>query len=326
MILLCGIPTESPLAMVQDALQDLGAPLVVFNQRQTAAARLDFTVQAGRVTGEFILDGESWQLESFDGIYTRLMEDSLLPEICSEAGDSPARAHSRQLHEALMRWCEVTPARVVNRAGMMGSNCSKPYQGQFVSLHGFLVPETLVTNDPGLVREFRAEHGKIIFKSLSGVRSIVRQLEDADLERLEDIRWCPVQFQELVSGTDVRVHTVGSEVFATAVRSSAVDYRYGIRDGLPASLKAIELDADLARRCVALSKSLGLAFAGIDLRVTPDGRVYCFEVNPSPAFSYYEAHTGQPIARAVARYLCGKALDGSPVSGASVSQPDGARA
>jgi hypothetical protein len=28
-------------------------------------------------------------------------------------------------------------------------------------------------------------------------------------------------------------------------------------------------------------------------------------VNPSPAFSYYESHTRQPIARAVARYLCG---------------------
>jgi hypothetical protein len=30
-------------------------------------------------------------------------------------------------------------------------------------------------------------------------------------------------------------------------------------------------------------------------------------VNPSPAFSYYEAHTGQPIAQAIARYLAGEA-------------------
>jgi hypothetical protein len=29
------------------------------------------------------------------------------------------------------------------------------------------------------------------------------------------------------------------------------------------------------------------------------------EANPCPAYSYYEAHTGQPIARAVARYLAG---------------------
>ena len=34
-----------------------------------------------------------------------------------------------------------------------------------------------------------------------------------------------------------------------------------------------------------------LEFAGIDLKVTPDNEVYCFEVNPCPAFSYYENNT-----------------------------------
>jgi hypothetical protein len=28
-------------------------------------------------------------------------------------------------------------------------------------------------------------------------------------------------------------------------------------------------------------------------------------VNPCPGFSYFEAHTGQPIARAVAQWLAG---------------------
>ena len=57
---------------------------------------------------------------------------------------------------------------------------------------------------------------------------------------------------------------------------------------------------------MALARGLGLPFAGIDLKVAPDGRVVCFEVNPSPGFSYYEANTGQPIAAAVAEYLaCG---------------------
>jgi hypothetical protein len=36
-----------------------------------------------------------------------------------------------------------------------------------------------------------------------------------------------------------------------------------------------------------------------------DGGVYCFEVNPSPAYSYFQAHTHQPIAAAVARLLVG---------------------
>ena len=48
-----------------------------------------------------------------------------------------------------------------------------------------------------------------------------------------------------------------------------------------------------------------LDFAGIDLRITPDGETYCFEVNPSPAYSAFEEATGQPISLALARYLAG---------------------
>jgi len=44
--------------------------------------------------------------------------------------------------------------------------------------------------------------------------------------------------------------------------------------------------------------------------VTPDREVYCFEVNPCPAFSYFEANTGQPIADAVAKHLAGAPLVG----------------
>jgi glutathione synthase/RimK-type ligase-like ATP-grasp enzyme len=168
------------------------------------------------------------------------------------------------------------------------------------------VPETLITNDPELVRAFRARHGRVIYKSISGVRSIVQTLTDEDMTRIENIRWCPTQFQAFVEGTNVRVHTVGDRVFATAIKTEATDYRYAQRQsGDHAELRPVDLSDDLAEMCVKLSAGLGLAFAGIDLKITPENYVYCFEVNPSPAFSYYESQTGQPISQAVADYLSG---------------------
>jgi glutathione synthase/RimK-type ligase-like ATP-grasp enzyme len=68
-------------------------------------------------------------------------------------------------------------------------------------------------------------------------------------------------------------------------------------------LREVELSAELASRCVSLTRALGLVFAGIDLKITPDDRVVCFEVNPSPAYSYYESHSGQAISSAVAYCL-----------------------
>jgi glutathione synthase/RimK-type ligase-like ATP-grasp enzyme len=188
----------------------------------------------------------------------------------------------------------------------MGSNFSKPFQAQLIKRYGFEVPETLITNDPDLVRAFRARHGRIIYKSISGVRSIVQTLTDEDMLRIDNIRWCPTQFQAFVEGTNVRVHTVGDKVFATGINTDATDYRYAHRQsGDHAELRPVELSDDLAEMCVKLSAGLGLAFAGIDLKITPENSVYCFEVNPSPAFSYYESQTDQPISRAVADYLSG---------------------
>ena len=67
------------------------------------------------------------------------------------------------------------------------------------------------------------------------------------------------------------------------------------------------LDSALAGKCRDLAHGLGLLAAGVDLRLTPDGEWFCFEVNPSPAFTYYESATGQPMAEAMAELLIGGA-------------------
>lgn len=310
MILVCGIPTEDPLAMVSSALRDLKAHVVVLNQREFAEIQLAVSV-SDCATGWLHIGNASYRAEEFEGIYVRFMDDRLLPELTGEPNDSPLRQHCRALHDALTQWMEVSDARVLNRPSSMASNNSKPFQAQLIRRCGLEVPETLITNDPDLAREFRARHGSVIYKSLSGVRSIVTELTDADDARLELLRWCPTQFQEFVDGENIRVHVVGTRTFATRVRSDAVDYRYAARQvGTPAELEAYELPSECEERCVTLAAQLGLPFAGIDLKVRPDGRVYCFEVNPSPGFSYYEANTGQPIARAVAEYLAGRDHDG----------------
>lgn len=306
MILLCGIPSEPPLEFVKQRLDDMGEAYVIFNQRCFNDMKIEFRINRGQVDGTFQQDGMEYDLNSFQGVYLRLMDDQILPELKGEASNSPKRLYCRSLHDALVRWCEIAPGRVVNRIGAMGSNFSKPYQAQLIAQVGFETPETIITNDPDLVLEFRNRHKRVIYKSISGVRSIVQTLEDNDLKRLDSIRWCPTQFQEFVEGNNTRVHTIGTEVFATEIVSDATDYRYAAQQvGDTANLRAVEIPEDLAKKCIALAQALGLAFAGIDLKITPEGRVYCLEVNPCPAYSYYEANTGQQISRAVANYLAG---------------------
>jgi glutathione synthase/RimK-type ligase-like ATP-grasp enzyme len=306
MVLLCGIPSERPLAMVRERLEEHRTPHLMLSQRRFADTTFRFEIAGGRLTGEFAIDGRRYSLDDVTAVYTRLMDDQALPELSGEHQGSPLRLRAHAWHAAVSRWYEIAPIRIVNRAASMASNASKPFQAQQIVKHGLLVPETLVTSDPAEARAFRETYGTIVFKSTSGVRSIVRIFDDDDLGRLDDIRACPVQFQQYIPGDNLRVHTVGSEVFATKIATGATDYRYAQRqEGEAAALCAVKISDDLRQQCLALARDLDLPFAGIDLKVTPDDEVYCFEVNPSPAFSYYESHTGQPIAAALARYLAG---------------------
>jgi len=304
MILLCGIPSEPPLAMVASALQQSRVHYFVLNQRAVEQAHIEFTLRGGHAYGWLEYGNASYRLEDFQGVYLRLMDELSVPEVAQSPPDSELRIHARRFHESIAAWLEVTDSKVVNRPSAMASNNSKPFQAQLIRRYGLCVPETLITNDPELVLEFRRKHGRIIYKSISGARSIVQTLEDKDVGRLEKIRWCATQFQQYIEGVDIRVHTVGRQVFATRIVSGAVDYRYAQSQvGESAELEAWELPPEIARSCVAVAEGLGLPFAGLDLKITPSGRAFCFEVNPCPGFSYYEASAGQPIAMAVAEYL-----------------------
>jgi glutathione synthase/RimK-type ligase-like ATP-grasp enzyme len=168
-----------------------------------------------------------------------------------------------------------------------------------------LTPPTLVTNDPDEVLTFYEEcHREVIYKSLSGIRSIVRRLEPDQLSRLPLLRHGPAQFQSFIRGDDVRVHTVGDEAFATLIRSEAVDYRYARHEGRDVTMEPTSLPSEIVDSCLQMARVLDLLLTGIDLKKTPEGDYYCFEVNPSPGFLYYEKHSGQPISMAIADLLC----------------------
>ncbi|WP_231935263.1 ATP-grasp domain-containing protein [Micromonospora viridifaciens] len=290
--------------MVTAALDELGLPFTTLHQRRFADAMLDLEIVDGQVRGQMLIDGRIIDCADVSGIYTRLMDWRVLPELAAATGS--VLRHCQRWHEVLTSWIEIAPGCVMNRAAATASNQSKPYQAQLIRRAGFRVPETLVTNDPELVRHFRAVHGQVVYKSISGTRSIVRMLDDRALRRLPLVRWCPVQFQRYVTGTNVRVHAVAGQLFATRIETDRVDYRYAGQDGGSVRLTPDVLSDGLSERCLALVDQLGLELAGIDLLLADDGETYCFEVNPSPAYSFYEHLTGQPIARAIALSLGGR--------------------
>lgn len=308
MILICGIPSEGPAAATIAAAEEMGVEHVVLNQREVEKWSLELDLEGEMLGGALRGPGGEWGVGEFSGAYLRSVEPAALPEV-GDPPDPELLARAESFARAVHAWLEIAPFRVVNRLGPSGSNMSKPYQGQLIAESGLLVPPTTVTNDPSEVRRFVAAHRRVIYKSVSSARSIVRELNGERARDIDRVRHLPTQFQALIPGVDIRVHIVGPAVFATEVRSEAVDYRYAARDEKGLWMLPAELPAEIERRCLALSRTLELPVCGIDLRRTPDGEWYCFEVNPSPAYSFYEDVGGQPIARALVEYLSGAAAE-----------------
>ncbi len=297
MILLYGWADDRPLQLVAERLTERGEPFVFVDQAVLGHATVHLTLDDRGVHGTVRLPGQWFEIDEISAVYNRPLG---LPRL-----DPATLRRAERNHLALLAWLDVTEARVVNRLDPAHSNNSKPLQAQLIGEHGFDVPTTLVTNDPDEVRRFVAECGTVIYKSTSGVRSIVQRLGELSSvgETLERVRHLPTQFQAHVPGTDVRVHVVGERAFPVEIVTDGDDYRYAGARGGSSTLSAIEIPPRIAAACVELAAALGLPLAGIDLRRRPDGGWVCFEVNPMPAFSWFESASGAPISAAVAELL-----------------------
>lgn len=277
-VLAWGLGGDPPFDAVVAALARRRVPTLVADQACRAPWRIE---DAAFAAPALRIGGAVHSLGDIGAAFVRPLRELTAPEC------------------ALADGLESTAALVMNRLRAAGSNDSKPYQAARIAAAGFETPPTIATTDPQEARRFLALHPRAICKSLSAHRSIVRRIDEASLERLSAVANCPTQFQEFIEGEDYRAHVIGPRVVTTRIECDADDYRYAAPDGRPPRLVAASLPVEIEERCVALTRRLGLALSGIDLRRARDGRWYCFEVNPSPAFTYYEAGSAYSIAELI---------------------------
>jgi hypothetical protein len=304
MILVCGGLADGVTELVCSRLEHSGYPYRLLDlAHYPAGHRLALRWTGDGPAGTIAGPGWALDLDDLTGVYVRFLgAEGRVP---LEGDAEAASALQLEADAGLLALLETLRCPVVNRAGGAMSNNSKPYQALLLRRAGLGVPATLVTSDPAAARAFQDEHGDVIYKSASGIRSIVRRVGQRQQARFDFLRDGPAQFQAFVPGCNVRVHTVGDTVFATRIETEAVDYRYAHLDGLDVVMTAVTLPEAVSDACLRVARDLDLLFAGIDLKETPDGDFVCFEVNPCPGFIYYERHTGQPISAALADLLTG---------------------
>jgi glutathione synthase/RimK-type ligase-like ATP-grasp enzyme len=299
MILLWGIQDDAPMGMVMQDLIHAGADFIFLDQHDIFSDDIEYSfdhdfgerciissktrmIDLNEMTVAYL---RPYNFREFESAKNKTMDDPLIQR---------AAAFEMQLIACL----NASDAIITNRSDPSSTNNSKPYQLSLIRKTGFKIPETFISNDNQAVKNFLLGNPSSIYKSISGVRSIVSQVENAQLEYLQDVSWCPTLFQKLIPGTNYRVHIIGDGVFALRIHSDRLDYRYG-----NTTMISEELLDGIAAKCRALNALLGLHFSGIDLIRTQEDEWYCLEVNPSPAYSYFQYKSGEPISQALCAFL-----------------------
>lgn len=185
---------------------------------------------------------------------------------------------------------------------------------------GFQIPRTIVTNDPGLAREFvkslRDEGKEISIKRLANSRMSFpfefsfwnRRIPDNLLEEVcSAVKAAPTMLQEYVQKkVELRVVMIGDQHFCSIIhsqetRNSNEDWREGQFEGL--RQERGELPNSIAQMCKALLQQLNLVFGAFDFIVTPDDRYVFLEVNPTGQWLWMETELNFPISATFADML-----------------------
>jgi glutathione synthase/RimK-type ligase-like ATP-grasp enzyme len=177
----------------------------------------------------------------------------------------------------------------------------KPFQIALLAAAGLPVPETLWTNDAAEVPVF-AEGRRVAYKPVSG-GAATKELGEQDFEpaRLARVANCPVTFQQLVPGEDLRVFVLDGRplaAFRIEVEEGALDYRQNEQ-----RIESVPLSPDLAELARRATEVIGLRFTGMDLKRASDGSWRILELNPSPMFLGFDQRAGTDILGALADAL-----------------------
>lgn len=185
----------------------------------------------------------------------------------------------------------------------------KPAQLSAAQRCGFVLPSTVITNDPDEARSFADDQpGGVVYKPLWNTSYRVDGLPHSVwvrtvyAEEITDaVSVCPHMFQaEVAKAFDARVTAVGGEFFGVRIDSPDLDWRRR-QDVMACS--PLEVPAPVARAVAAYLAEFRLVYGAFDFAVTPAGVWHFLECNPNGQWAWQPPETTGAIARAIADQL-----------------------
>lgn len=178
---------------------------------------------------------------------------------------------------------------------------NKILQSKIACNVGFLVPNSMMTNDPEAAKKFIKIHNKCCIKPLN--ESILNNDENSyiaytaiinksDINNIDKIKHFPIFVQQYIDKEyELRITVIGDKVIPVAIhsqtnKSTKIDWRVG--NCKKVKYTKIEIPDAVSRKCLAIVKTFGLKFSSMDLIFSKDGKYYFLDLNPNGQWAWID--------------------------------------
>lgn len=198
-------------------------------------------------------------------------------------------------------------ARWINNPNDTFKAENKLLQLKYARKVGFLIPETIVTND----NDYTFESKKAI-KSLDTAIFTIKDQEaflytnilSYNEYKEYDVSLCPIVIQEnLHPKIDYRVTVIGEKVYAVKIvaNNKGIDGDWR-KQKENIFFEPVILPKDVKIKCIEILKKFNLLFGGIDL-IYYKNNYYFIEVNPTGEWAWLVDNAKQEINKGICEYL-----------------------
>jgi len=131
------------------------------------------------------------------------------------------------------------------------------------------------------------------------------KLNAVDFQKIENVKFVPVLFQEYVpKEIELRMTVIEEDVFSCAIDSQKSertkdDWRRYDFEKVPHY--SYKLPVDIENKLVDFLKNAGLKFGAFDMILTPNGEYVFLEINPNGQWYWIEKLTGMKITERLVR-------------------------
>lgn len=274
-----------------------------------ARLRLSAHVSAGW-QGRLETDGVSVELADVGSVYYRRPSQFSFPAGLSDGDAVFARSEARLGFGGVLA---ALDALWINDPMRVAAAEYKPLQLRTAARCELTVPPTLITNDAAAVKQFAAEHGPVVCKTLSSVvlseggrlRVVfTTRIDPASIDPAELAATAHLFQHQVPKSREARVTMVAGEPYAVGIHAGSprgrVDWRADY-NGLRYE-RIIPPGPVIAamRRYLA---EFGLHYGAFDFVIDPHERWHFLECNPAGQWLWLYHETGVPIPAALADAL-----------------------